>query len=271
MGIVELGAFQDLRHAEQRVERRAQFVADIGDEQRFGLRARLGHVARGFGCVFLDLEVGDEAFIVVMEPDALVEQLRHRLAVARQHRGKQHDEHRGHDRVEPALQEQQHDERRQRETRMGEIGGTVRGARDEFRRRHAEEGEREIGLRRERAGHEPEHRANAPCRARDRRHECIAARPELGVAVGGAMPVRRRELLGGDDDGDLEEQRHEDQRGRPAFGEQRRDHAKSGEGEREIVPPERVQKIDAPRENRARPGFGCGTLFRTLTRSPARA
>ena len=41
----QFGAVEKLRHAEQRVERRAQFVADVGDEDGFRLGALLGGAA----------------------------------------------------------------------------------------------------------------------------------------------------------------------------------------------------------------------------------
>jgi hypothetical protein len=45
----QVGALQQLRHAKQRVQRRAKFVAHVGDEGGLGLGAGLGAVARRDG------------------------------------------------------------------------------------------------------------------------------------------------------------------------------------------------------------------------------
>ena len=252
----EFGAVEQLRHAEQRVQRRAQFVADIGDEHRFRLRTRHRCVARMFGVLLLMAEALDEIVVLLAKLDAFLHQSRDAAAIGGEHRGEQDDENGGHRCVHPVLAQQQEYERRQRETRMRDVGGAVRGAGDELGCRHAEEGEGEIGLRRIGTRHEPEPRAHAPRRAGDGGDESVAVGPVLRVAAEPAAPVGGGQLFRRDDDGDLERERDE-RKQICVCAEKRHRNAQRGERKREIVAAERVKDIDAAGERSAR------FLFRT--------
>ena len=92
---VEFAAFEQLRHSEQRVERRADFMADIGDECRFRARAGFRHVARGLRFGLLARQLGYQIDIVATQANALVEQLRDAVAMANRDAAEKEHEHRG--------------------------------------------------------------------------------------------------------------------------------------------------------------------------------
>ena len=100
--LLELAAFQELRHAEDRVERCAQLLADIRDEGRFGAFAGLRVVARGFGGCLFFVEADDQMRVVTSQDDGLFEQLTDRPAIGVEHTAEEEHEQRpkGSDRPE---------------------------------------------------------------------------------------------------------------------------------------------------------------------------
>ena len=225
-------------------------MADVGDEGRFGHCAGLGAVARLYGFQLLALQPHDQHIVFVAQVNAFIQQARHAVAIACQHRGEQHDQDGGHGGVQPALPQQQADQRPQREEGMGDIGRAMGGAGDELRRRHAQIGQAQIGLGGKGIPDKPEHRRRAPGGAGNGRHKRVAPRPEMRIAAGRAVLVGGGELLGGDHHRHLQQQRHQRQDARLGAREQGGRHAQNREGQGEIVAAERVQDIDTPGEHR---------------------
>ena len=140
------------------------------------------------------------------------------VAIGVEHAGEQHDQHRRHHRIDAALRSSSRNTSgASANSGMREIGGAIGRARDELRRRHAEEGERQIGLRRKGVRARTRTRRRRPrSRPRSPRRRCSAGprtadrcfRPRL--LVGGGQLLRR------DHDRDLQQQRHQRQPARVA-------------------------------------------------------
>ena len=62
--LVQIALVEKLRHAEQRVERRADFMADIGDEGGFGARALFRQRERLFRDIAFARELDDKIGVV---------------------------------------------------------------------------------------------------------------------------------------------------------------------------------------------------------------
>jgi hypothetical protein len=227
-------------------------MADIGDEGGLGQGAGFSSVAGGQRIKFLALQPDDQLAVLVAQVNAFIQQPRHAVAIAGQHRGEQHHQHRSEGGIQPALPQQKPDQWAERENRMDNIGGAMRRAGDEFRRRHAQEGQRQIGLGREAAPHEPEQRRRAPGGAGNRGDKGIAPRPVMRVAAFAAVLVGGGELFGGDHHGDLQQQRHQWQHAGRMSRDQGGGHAQHGKGQGEIMPAERIQDIDAAGIDRVR-------------------
>ena len=73
---VEFAAFEQLRHAEKRIQRRADFMADIGDERRFGARARFGQIAGRLRVAFLARQQRHEIRVFAAQAKTFVQQTR---------------------------------------------------------------------------------------------------------------------------------------------------------------------------------------------------
>ena len=225
LALGQFGAFQQLRHAQQRVHRRAQFVADIGDERRLGHGAGLGPVARGDCFGLFARQPFHQPGILAAQEDAFVNQPPHALAIRNQHGAEKAHQDGRHGGVKPTLQQQQPDQRPQRQHRVRGKGGAMRRAGDEFGGGHAQIGQRQIGLGGEGIPGEPEKCAQAPGGAGDGRNERVAPRPEMRIVAMDAVAlaacfVGGGELLGGDHHSHLQQQRRHRQQAQRVAGQQ---------------------------------------------------
>jgi hypothetical protein len=90
---IEFAALEQLRHAEQRVQRRADLVADIGDEGGFGARVRFGQVALPFRLPLFALEANDKIGILCGAAPRLSSASRDPCAIGIKHAAeKQHEQ-----------------------------------------------------------------------------------------------------------------------------------------------------------------------------------
>ena len=242
-------AFQQLRHAQKCIHGRAQFVGNVGNEGRLGDGGSLGAVARRDGFALFARQAHHQVGVFVAQMQAFVDQPPHALAIGNQHGAEKRHQHGGHGGIKPALDQQQHHQRPQRTDGVRDIGGTESGTRDEFGGGHAQKGQRQVSLCRERAPAEPEHRAQAPGGAGQCRHHREAARPEHGIAVQRAVAIGAGQLFGGDHHHQLQQQRGYGQKPQRVAGQKRGGNAEHGKGKREVMAAQRIEHVNAAGKN----------------------
>ena len=113
LALREFGPLQQLRHAQERVHRGAQFMRDVGDEGGLGHGAGLGGVARLDRLGLFARQAFHQPGILAAQENAFVDQPSHAVAIGNQHRAEEPHQHRGHGGVKPAVHQQQHDQRPQ--------------------------------------------------------------------------------------------------------------------------------------------------------------
>ena len=244
LALVQLALIQKLRHAEQRVQRRADFMADIGDESGFGARAFLRHVARRFRRVALAGEADDKIGIGAPQCDAFIKQGRDAVAITVKHAAEEQQQQRGKAGIGIAFKRQQPDQRQQRENGMRRIGRAIGRTRDELRGRHAHEGERQESLCREIAGNEPDESAQPPRHARCAGIPDITFGPIHRIVGWIARFVAFGELACGDGGGDLQQERNERNPRRNVVAIKRRRDAQSRKRQEEIQPAHAEEYVD---------------------------
>src|SRR5689334_8420161 len=105
IGLVELCLIQQLCHAQQCIQRRANLMADVRDKHGLGPRTRFSSVARLFGLPLLAAKPDDQALIVATEANTLVQQTRYSVAITEQNGREKDDEDRSEDLVDAAFDE----------------------------------------------------------------------------------------------------------------------------------------------------------------------